>query len=180
MNDLAKKYQTEMKPKLQKELGVANVMAIPKLVKIVISCGLGEALADKKVIEKMSEQLGVITGQKPVVRRAKKAISTFKLREGDPIGLKVTLRGPRMWDFLRKFVGIVLPRVRDFHGIPLTGFDGHGNYNLGVSDQTIFSELEYSQIDKVRGMAVTFVTTSDTDEMAKALLVHLGFPFVKN
>jgi len=161
------------------EYGVKNTMQVPRLMKIVVNCGMGEALADKKVIEKMSAQLAVITGQKPQLRRAKKAISTFKLRAGDAVGLRVTLRGKRMRDFLAKFVGIALPRVRDFRGIPINGFDGAGNYTLGVKEHTIFSELEYSMVDKVRGFEVTFVTSAKTDEHGRLLLTKLGLPFAK-
>lgn len=161
------------------EYGLKNIMQMPRLLKIVINCGMGEALADKKVIEKMSAQLAVITGQKPEVRRARKAISSFKLRVGDAVGLRVTLRGKRMHDFLSKFVGIALPRVRDFRGIPATGFDGNGNYTMGVREHTIFPELEYSMVDKVRGFEVSFVTSAKTDEHARILLTKLGLPFVK-
>lgn len=161
------------------EYNVKNSMQVPKLLKIVVNCGMGEALADKKVIEKMSAQMAVITGQKPQVRRAKKAISTFKLRAGDAVGLRITLRGRRMRDFLTKFVGIALPRVRDFRGIPGQGFDGAGNYTLGVKEHTIFPELEYSLVDKVRGFEVTFVTSAKTDEHARILLTGLGLPFAK-
>lgn len=156
-----------------------NSMATPRLTKIVVNCGLGEALGDKKVIEKMAAQLAMITGQKPQTTHAKKAISSFKLREGDPIGLKITLRGRRMTDFLTKFVTLALPRVRDFRGIPVRGFDGHGNYTLGVREQIIFPELEYSMIDKSRGFEVSFVTSATNDEQARALLTALGLPFEK-
>lgn len=179
MESLQKTYQTDSMPKLQKEFGITNVMAVPKLVKMVVNCGLGEALKDKKVLEKMAAQLAVITGQKPAVARAKRAISTFKLRAGDPIGLKVTLRGRRMYDFLTKLITIALPRVRDFRGVATTSFDGKGNYTLGITEQTIFPELEYSLVDKVRGFEITFVTTAQTNEPAKRLLELLGIPFAK-
>lgn len=172
-------YRKEIVPKLKKELGIENPMAIPKLIKIVINCGLGEALKDKKVVESMAAQLTVITGQKPLITKAKVAISTFKLREGDIIGMKVTLRGKRMYDFLNRLVSIALPRVRDFRGIPKNGFDGRGNYTLGIREQTIFTELEYKMVDKVRGFEVTFVTSAQTDEQGRALLVALGLPFEK-
>lgn len=158
---------------------VKNTMQIPKLLKIVVNCGMGEALADKKSIEKMAAQLAVITGQKPQLRRARKAISSFKLRAGDAVGLRVTLRGKRMRDFLAKFVGIALPRVRDFRGIPVNAFDGAGNYTLGVKEHTIFPELEYSMVDKVRGFEVTFVTSAKSDEHSRMLLTGLGLPFAK-
>jgi len=179
MNDLHQRYVKEIGPKLQKTLGVANHMAVPKLEKIVVNVGLGEALANKKVVDTMTTQLSAITGQKPQVTRAKRAISTFKLRAGDVIGLKATLRGKRMYDFLTKLIAIALPRVRDFRGIPKKGFDGKGNYTLGISEQTIFPELEYSMVDKVRGFEVTFVTTAKKDADAKTLLTLLGLPFEK-
>ncbi|MCL4359908.1 50S ribosomal protein L5 [Patescibacteria group bacterium] len=171
--------QKTIRSELEKELGIGNIMAVPRLLRIVINCGLGEALADKKALDAMSAQLAAITGQKPQVTRAKRAISTFKLRAGDAIGLKVTLRGKRMYDFLVKFIGIALPRVRDFHGVPLHGFDHQGNYTMGVTEQTIFPELEFSMVDKVRGFEVTFVTSAADDPSARALLTKLGMPFEK-
>lgn len=151
-----------------------------KLVKIVVNCGIGrEAVADKKVIETMAAQLAVITGQKPAVTRAKRAISSFKLRAGDAIGLKVTLRGKRMRDFLTRLVSIALPRVRDFRGVAGSGFDGQGNYTMGIAEQTIFPELEYTMVDKTRGFEVTFVTTAVNDREARSLLETLGLPFEK-
>jgi len=179
MNDLFTQYKTEMVPQLEKDLGIKNPMEVPRLLKIAINCSLGEALADKKVIEKMAEQMGVITGQKNQVTHAKKAISTFKLREGDAIGLRVTLRKTKMYDFLKKLTGIALPRVRDFRGIPVSGFDGQGNYTLGIHEQTIFPELDFTMVDKVRGFEATFVTTAKTDAQAKRLLEVLGLPFEK-
>ena len=154
-------------------------MQTAKLIKIVVNCGMGEALADKKTIEKMGAQLAVITGQKPMVCRAKRAISTFKLRAGDAVGLRATLRGKRMRDFLTKLVGIALPRVRDFRGISTGSFDGNGNYTLGIKEHTIFPELEYSMVDKVRGFEITFVTTTAFNEEARTLLTTLGLPFAK-
>ncbi len=176
---LQEKYRKEIIPALTRELGIKNPMAVPKLVKIVVNCGIGEALKDKKVLEKMSAQLSVITGQKPKITRAKRAISTFKLRAGDAIGMKVTIRGKRMYDFFTKFVSIALPRVRDFRGTPLSGLDGNGNYTLGISEQTIFPELEYALVDKIRGFEITFVTTAAGNKEARALLTLLGMPFVK-
>lgn len=177
---IQEQYQNDIVPKLKADLGITNLMALPRLMKIVVNCGIGrEALADKKVIEKVSAQLAVITGQKPSVRRAKRAISTFKLRAGDAVGLKVTLRGRFMSDFFTKLVTIALPRVRDFRGVSLNGFDGHGNYTLGISDQTIFAELEYTLIDKTRGFEVTFVTRAENDDHARKLLTYLGMPFEK-
>ncbi len=170
---------TQVEEKLMKELGIKNRMAVPKLIKIVINCSLGEALADKKVIEKMAAQLSAITGLHPVVTKAKKAISAFKLREGDVIGLKVTLRAKRMYDFLTRLTGVALPRVRDFRGVPKKGFDGNGNYTLGIAEQTIFPDLDYALVDKVRGFEATFVTSAQTDDQAMALLVLSGLPFEK-
>ncbi len=156
-----------------------NPMAVPRLVKIVVNCGMGEALKDKKVLEKMSQQLAIITGQKAQTRVAQRAISTFKLQAGNPIGLRITLRGRRMDDFLTRLVRIALPRVRDFRGIPSKGFDGSGNYTLGISEQTIFPELPYSMVDKIRGFEMTFVTSAKKDAHAKVLLEKLGMPFEK-
>lgn len=176
MNDLQELYNKEIVPEFLK--AGMNRMAVPKLVKIVVNCGIGrEAIADKKVVETMAKQLTVICGQKPQVTRAKRAISTFKLRAGDIVGLRVTLRGTRMYDFLSKFDRIALPRVRDFHGVPTTGFDGRGNYTLGVGDQSIFPELDYSLIDKPRGFEIVFVTTAGNDNDGKKLLKMLGVPF---
>lgn len=177
MTTLDKHYREALVPKLMKELAIKNRMAVPKLVKIVINCGLGEALKDKKIADKVVEQLGLITGQRPIVTKAKIAISTFKLREKDVIGVKVTLRGKRMYDFVSRLVGIALPRVRDFRGIPTRGFDGHGNYTMGIPEQTIFPDLEYSVVDRVRGFEITFVTSAENDAQAKKLLQLLGLPF---
>lgn len=180
MSPLQTTYRAEVAPKLMEELGIKNLMAIPKMKKIVINCGVGaEAQKDKKVIEKVQEQLGAITGQRPHVTRAKQAISTFKLRAGDPVGLRVTLRGVRMYDFITRLTIVALPRVRDFRGIPNKGFDGRGNYTLGLSEQTIFPELPYGMIDRARGFEVTFVTSATSDKACKALLVALGMPFAK-
>lgn len=179
MNKLFDTYKKEILPKIQKEFGITNPMAAPRLTKIVVNASMGEALTDKKVLEKMGEQLAVITGQKAQITRAKRAISSFKLRAGDAIGLRVTLRGQRMYDFLTKLVGIALPRVRDFHGVPSGGFDGRGNYTLGISDQNIFPELDYSMIDKTRGFQITFVTKTTNNEQGKMLLTLLGIPFEK-
>ena len=179
MNDLTVRYVKEIVPKLKEEFQLKNIMEVPKLTKIVINCGMGEALTDKKVIEKMAQQISIITGQKAQVTHAKKAISTFKLREGDAIGLKVTLRKEKMYDFIRRLTDIALPRVRDFRGVPVKGFDGQGNYTLGLKEQTIFPELEYTLVDKVRGFEVSFVTTAQTNEQSKRLLELLGMPFEK-
>ena len=180
MQTLREKYKKEIEPKIQSELGIANPMAVPRLVKISVNCGMGEALKDKKTLESMSKQLAVITGQKPATTRAKRAISTFKLRAGDAIGLKSTLRGKRMYDFFAKLVTIALPRVRDFRGVPGRGFDRHGNYTLGIAEQTIFSDLDYSMVDKVRGLEITFVTSAVTDDHARKLLEEMGLPFEKH
>jgi large subunit ribosomal protein L5 len=177
MTQAEKNYQEIIIPKLMTDLGIKNRMAVPKLIKIVINCSLGEAIADKKIMEKATAQIAAICGLHPVVTKAKKAISAFKLREGDAIGLKVTLRGKRMYDFLTRLTGVALPRVRDFRGIPKKGFDGHGNYTLGIAEQTIFPDLDYALVDKVRGFEATFVTSSQTDDQAKALLMLLGLPF---
>ncbi len=179
MTTLRETYKKEIVPKLMKELGITNPMAVPLLKKIVINVGLGEALANKKVIEAMTKQISIIAGQKPQTTRAKRAISTFKLRAGDVIGLKATLRGKRMYEFLTKLVAIAFPRVRDFRGISNKGFDGKGNYTMGISEQTIFPELEYSMVDKVRGFEITFVTSAVNDTEAKRLLDLLGLPFEK-
>ena len=180
MTTLQETYNKEIVPRLMSELGITNRMAVPRLVKIVVNCGLGEAISDKKVLEKMAAQLAVITGQKPQERRAKRAISTYKLRAGDAIGLRVTIRGHRMYAFFMKLIGIALPRVRDFRGISATGFDERGNYTLGVPEQTIFPELEYQLVDKVRGFEITFVTTAKTPHEGTLLLSLLGLPFVKD
>lgn len=172
-------YKKEIIARLKKELGISNSMAVPKLVKIVVNCGLGEALRDSKAIQSMKAQLAVITGQKPIETRAKRAISTFKLRAGDVIGLKITLRGTRMYIFLQKFATLALPRVHDFRGVSVSGFDGRGNYTMGITDQTIFPELEYSLVDKARGFEITFVTTAKNTEHGKKLLEMLGIPFEK-
>jgi len=179
MHELHDIYMKQIVPEFAKA-GIKNRMAIPRLSKIVINCGVGrEALADKKVLESMAKQLAVIAGQKPQITRAKRAISTFKLRAGDAVGLRATLRGPRMYDFLTKFVRIALPRVRDFHGVSARGFDGKGNYTLGIAEQSIFPELDYSMIDRPRGFEVTFVTTAGNDKDSKKLLTLFGMPFEK-
>ena len=176
---LLDQYNSTIKPELKKELGIANPLAVPKLVKIVVNTGLGEALADRKLLDKVAEQLAVITGQKPLATTAKVSISTFKLRAGEKIGLKVTLRGKRMYEFLEKLIRIALPRVRDFRGVSTRGFDNQGNYSLGIREQIIFPEIEYNAIDKIRGLEVTFVTTATDRMQAFALLKHFGMPFEK-
>ncbi len=178
--NLKQRYFAEIRPQLQKELSLGNIMATPRLVKIVVSVGLKEALSDKKVLETVSAQLVEITGQKPAVRKAHRSIAAFKLRQGEPIGIAVTLRGNRMYDFLEKLVAIVFPRVRDFHGIAVDSFDGHGNYSLGFFEQIVFPEIDYSKIDKIRGLEVTIVTNAQTNEKGLALLKALGLPFKKS
>lgn len=180
MTSLQENYQKEIVPKLMEELGYKNRLAAPHLVKIVVNSGLSEALGDKKVLEVMSGQLAQITGQKPKVTRAKKAIAGFKLKAGDAIGLAVTLRGRKMYDFLEKLVAIVLPRVRDFRGVSLSAFDGHGNYNLGIAEIMVFPEIDYSRLDKIRGLEITIVTSAKNDEEGKKLLEILGMPFTKS
>lgn len=177
MHEFKDTYVKKIVPEFMKD--GRNRMAVPRLAKIVINCGMGEALTDKKALESMSKQLSVIAGQKTQIMRAKQAISSFKLRAGDPIGLRVTLRGTRMYDFLAKFIRIALPRVRDFHGVPTKGFDGKGNYTIGIHEQSIFPELDYSLIDKARGFEITFVTTAETNEDGKKLLTLFGIPFMK-
>lgn len=156
-----------------------NIMAIPKLMKIVVNVGAKEALDDKKVLDKIVEELTLITGQKPMIRLAKKSIAAFKLREGQAVGVSVTLRGQKMKDFISKLIGIVLPRVRDFHGVSLSSFDGHGNYTLGFKEQIVFPEIDYGKIDKIRGLEAVIVTSAKNDEEGKALLTELGMPFGK-
>jgi large subunit ribosomal protein L5 len=180
MSRLKDKYLKEVVPALKKEFGYANVMAIPKIQKVVINMGLGEATANAKVIEVATDELGRITGQKAVVRRAKKSIAQFKVRAGMPVGAMVTLRGERMYEFLDRLVSVALPRVRDFKGISPKGFDGRGNYTLGLRDQLIFPEIDYMKVDKTRGMNVSVVTTAKSDEEARKLLQFIGLPFRAN
>jgi len=179
MANLKVAYEEKHKSQIQKELGLKNIMQVPRMEKIVINVGLGEALQNAKLIESGIEQLRLITGQQPVVTRAKKAISNFKLREGVPIGLRVTLRGNRMYEFLERLISIALPRVRDFKGVSPKSFDGRGNYTLGIREQLIFPEISYDKIEKIKGMNITLCTTAKTDEEGKNLLTHLGFPFRK-
>ena len=174
---LRKHYDDVVRPTLMKKFGYTNPMAIPKITKIVVNMGVGEASQDKKKIEGAVDNMASITGQKPLITRSSKAIANFKLRENVPIGAKVTLRGSRMYEFFDRLVNVALPRVRDFKGVPPKGFDGRGNYAVGVREQLIFPEILYDKIDKVRGMDINIVTTARTDEDAKALLMHLGMPF---
>lgn len=179
MSQLREKYQQEVMPQLQKELKLANVLATPKVVKVVLNLGLGEAVQDKGIVEKASESLAQIAGQKPQVAQARVSISGFKLRAGMPIGLKVTLRGQRMYNFLEKLFKVVLPRLRDFRGVSRKSFDGQGNYNLGLAEQTVFPEVDFEKLDKVRGLQITIVTNADDQVAAERLLELLGMPFEK-
>ncbi|AFL98901.1 MULTISPECIES: 50S ribosomal protein L5 [Desulfitobacterium] len=179
MARLKDKFSNEIAPALQQKFNYKNVMQIPKLEKVVINVGVGEAIQNSKAIDAAVGDLMKITGQKPVVTRAKKSIAAFKLRTGMPIGTKVTLRGDRMYEFVDRLMNVALPRVRDFHGVSDKAFDGRGNYTLGIKEQLIFPEIEYDKIDKVRGMDIIFVTTAKTDEEARELLGMLGMPFRK-
>ncbi|MBQ6586031.1 MAG: 50S ribosomal protein L5 [Coriobacteriales bacterium] len=174
---LKDKYQNEIVPKLKEQLGIENIHQVPRLEKIVVNMGVGEAAQDVKQLDAAIADLRQITGQQPMVTRARKSIASFKIRTGMPIGCKVTLRGDRMWEFLDRLLATAIPRIRDFRGIPATSFDGRGNYSLGVTEQLIFPEIDYDKVDKVRGMDITFVTTATNDKDAKALLDAFGFPF---
>ncbi len=174
---LKNRYSEQIVPQLFQEFGYSNIMQVPKVKKIVVNIGAGEALQNPKALDAAVRDLTTITGQKPVITRAKKSIATFKLREGNPIGVKVTLRGPRMWDFLERLVRVALPRTRDFRGIPRDAFDGRGNYTLGLKEQLIFPEIDYDKIDKVRGMEITIVTSAPSDQEARRLLALMGMPF---
>ncbi len=180
MNRLQEQYKNEIAPALFKELGLKNVMQIPQITKVVVNIGVGEALDNPKALDAALNDLTIITGQKPVVIAAKKAISNIKLREGRQIGMKVTLRGYKMWSFLDRLINIALPRVRDFRGISAYSFDGRGNYTLGLNEQLIFTEIQYDKIDKVRGMEVSIVTTAENDDHARELLSKFGMPFRKD
>jgi large subunit ribosomal protein L5 len=177
MSRLNEKYQKEVVPALTKEFGYKNVMAVPKIEKVVVNMGLGEATSNVKLVDTGADELARITGQKPVTRRAKKSIAAFKVRKGMPIATMVTLRGERMWEFLDRLMSIALPRVRDFKGVSPKGFDGRGNYTLGLRDQLLFLEIDYMKVDKARGMNVSVVTTAKTDEEARKLLQCIGMPF---
>lgn len=177
MSGLKATYQEEIIPKLMEKFGYKNVMQVPKLSKVVLNMGLGEAIQNIKILDAAVEELALISGQRPVVRRARKSIATFKLRAGMPIGTSVTLRGERMYDMFARLVNVALPRVRDFRGVSGKAFDGRGNYSLGIKEQIIFPEIDYDKIDKVKGLNITVVTTAQTDEEAKELLRLLGMPF---
>lgn len=172
-------YKNEIAPALAKEFGLDNVMAIPKLKKITINVGVGEAVADRKKLDDIINNIALIAGQRPAITTARKSISNFKLREGMPIGCRVTLRSKMMYEFLDRFINLSLPRSRDFQGIPDKGFDGRGNYTLGIKEHTIFPEINVDKVDKLHGMDISFVTSADTDEQAFALLKHFGMPFKK-
>ena len=174
---LKERYTREIAPAIAKEFGITNPMAIPRLEKIVINMGMGEAIANAKIIDTAADELRAVTGQKPVTTRAKKSIAAFKLRQGMPIGTMVTLRGERMYEFLDRLVSVALPRVRDFRGVSPKAFDGRGNYTLGIRDQLIFPEIDFNKVDKTRGMNISIVTTARDDEQARALLKALGMPF---
>ena len=175
--NLKKKYQEEVAPALMQKFGYKSSMQIPRLVKVVVNCGCGEARDNAKVLDAVVGDLTTITGQKAIVTKAKKSVANFKLREGMPIGAKVTLRQDKMWEFLDRLLNVALPRVRDFHGINPNSFDGRGNYAMGIKEQLIFPEIEYDKIDKIRGMDIIICTTAKTDEEAKALLEQVGAPF---
>ncbi len=174
---LKEKYRSEVLPKLQEEFGYENVHQIPKLEKVVVNIGLGEAVGNVKVVQHAVSDLAKITGQKPVITTARKSIAGFKLREGMPIGCMVTLRGARMYEFLERLLNIALPAVRDFRGLSSKAFDGAGNYTMGIKEQIIFPEIEYDKVDKIRGMNITVVTNATSDEEGRSLLRHVGFPF---
>ena len=176
---LKERYKNEIVPALKKDLGAANNFQIPRLEKVVVNIGLGDGAQNAKLFDLGLSELQSITGQKPIVTRAKKSIAGFKIRQGMPIGAKVTLRGDRMYDFIAKLTGIVLPRIRDFRGLSTKGFDGRGNYNLGLKDQLVFPEINYDQVQRMRGMNITIVTSAGVDMEARTLLEHLGFPFAK-
>lgn len=179
MNRLRQKYENEVKNQMVEKFGYKSVMQIPTIDKIVINMGIGDAVSNSKVLDEAVAELALITGQKPVITRAKKSIAGFRLREGNAIGCKVTLRGQRMYEFLDKLISVSLPRVRDFHGISKRAFDGRGNYTLGIKEQLIFPEIDFDNVNKVRGMDIVIVTTANTDEESKELLTQLGMPFAK-
>ena len=176
---MRQRYGDEIVPELLKEFDYSNVMQVPRIEKVVVNIGLGEAIQNGKAIDAASADIRQITGQQPIVIKARKSVAAFRLRAGMSIGLKVTLRGPRMWYFLDKLLSVALPRIRDFRGVSEKAFDGHGNYTLGLREQLIFPEIDYDKIDKTRGMEITIVTTADTDDEARSLLTRLGMPFRK-
>ncbi|HXQ96377.1 MAG TPA: 50S ribosomal protein L5 [Candidatus Acidoferrales bacterium] len=177
MSELKRRYREEVVPALQKEFDYSNPMQVPRVAKIVVNIGLGEALQNAKAMDAAVGDLTAVTGQKPIVTRAKRSIAQFRLRAGNSIGAKVTLRGERMWDFLERLTQLALPRIRDFHGVPSRSFDGRGNYSLGLREQLAFPEIDYDRVDRLRGLEVSIVTTAKTDEESKKLLELLGMPF---
>jgi large subunit ribosomal protein L5 len=177
---LKERYNNELRGELKDQLGVGNIMEVPRLVKIVVNCGVGKATQQQSLLEGAQRDLEAITGQKPAITKAKKSIAGFKLREGQPIGAKVTLRGDRAWEFMDRLISLAIPRIRDFRGLPSKSFDGNGNYTFGVTEQLIFPELEYDKIDSPRGMDITIVTTARTDDEGRAFLRAFGFPFKEN
>ena len=179
MARLFEKYKTEIVPKLMKENKYGSIMQVPKVTKVTVNCGLGEATQNVKVLEIAVEEMTIITGQKPVITKARKSISNFKLRQGMPIGCRVTLRRENMYQFLERLFGLAMPRIRDFRGMSPKGFDGHGNFNMGLKEQLVFPEIEYDKVDKIRGMNISFTTTAKTDDEARQLLTELGMPFSK-
>ncbi len=174
---LKERFRDELVPRLKQELGLANVMQVPRLEKVVVNMGVGDSLKDGRLLDAAIEDLQTITGQKPIVTKARRSIAAFKLREGNPIGVKVTLRGNRMWEFVDRLISLALPRIRDFRGLASSAFDGHGNYTMGVTEQLIFPEIDYDKVLMVRGMDITIVTTATRDDEGRALLTALGFPF---
>ncbi|HXH40914.1 MAG TPA: 50S ribosomal protein L5 [Thermoanaerobaculia bacterium] len=176
---LKEKYQTEVRKKLQEQFGIKNPMAVPKVEKVVLNMGMGEAISNAKILDSAVDELGQITGQKPIITKAKKSIASFKLREGQSIGAMVTLRGEKMYEFLDRLISTALPRVRDFRGVPSKSFDGRGNYTLGIRDHLIFPEIDITKVDKSKGMNITIVTNAKDDEQARFLLRELGLPFTK-
>ena len=177
---LKQAYDNEIRSALQEQLGFANIMQVPRMSKIVVNMGVGEAVQQAKLLEGAISDMTTITGQRPITTRATKSIANFKLREGNPIGVKATLRNDRMWEFFDRLITLAIPRIRDFRGLPTTSFDGHGNYTFGVTEQLIFPEVEYDDVDRTRGMDITIVNTARTDEAGRALLDAFGFPFKKD
>jgi large subunit ribosomal protein L5 len=177
MSRLYEKYKTTIKEELKKELNLKNIMMVPKIEKIVINSGVGEATQNIKILDKAMDELAAISGQRPIVRRAKKSIAAFRLRAGMPVGATVTLRGLRMYEFLDRLISFVLPRIKDFRGVSPRSFDGRGNYTVAIKDQLVFPEIDYNKVDRINGMSITIVTSAKTDEMGRALLKHMGMPF---
>lgn len=177
MSRLFEKYKATIRDELKKELNVDNIMMVPRLEKIVINAGVGEATQNIKVLDNVMEIMAIISGQKPVLRRAKKSIASFRLRAGMPVGASVTIRGKRMYEFLDRLVSVVIPRVKDFRGLNPNAFDGRGNFSMSIKDQLVFPEVDYNKIEKTKGMSITFVTSAHSDDMGRALLKHLGVPF---